>query len=214
MHPGTYTVHFLGKILTQGSWDNNEEYTVTMKDQYGRVLAETTMNGQGREVHDVRLSADYNPAFNGDVTVRISNNLDEDVNNEAIGWSELRFGYEYDPTVTEREENPFASSPADYDYDHSDPTSLWENDCDATSKTCSGLEYWGGKGECGTGNTFHRTFEARKMHPATNKLRFVGKIWTVDSWDGETFTIEIVDEDGDVLGEKTLTGNNFQELGA
>jgi len=32
----------------------------------------------------------------------------------------------------------------------SDPSSLWENNCGATKKTCSGgIEYYGGQGECG-----------------------------------------------------------------
>jgi hypothetical protein len=39
-----------------------------------------------------------------------------------------------------------------------------------------------------------------------------GKIWTIDSWDGEQFTIKITDAQGNVMDEATFTGNNFQNL--
>jgi hypothetical protein len=37
-------------------------------------------------------------------------------------------------------------------------------------------------------------------------------IWTIDSWDGETFTIEMKDENGNVMDSKQLQGSNFGNL--
>jgi hypothetical protein len=119
----------------------------------------------------------------------------------------LRFGYDHDPEVTEGE-TPVLTSPADYDCDVSDPTSLWLNDCDATKKTCAGFDYWGGHNECGKDNKFYRTFSQENMHPGTNKVVFTGTIWSIDSWDNEELIITMVDEDGDVMAEKSITVSN------
>jgi hypothetical protein len=112
-----------------------------------------------------------------------------------------------DDEVTEREEPTEmpTRSPADYDHGVSEPTKLWENNCDADKRECAGLNYYGGAGQCGKDNMFHRTFYQDEMHPGTNKITFKGKIWTIDSWDGETFTIEMVDEDGDVMATKEVS---------
>jgi hypothetical protein len=50
------------------------------------------------------------------------------------------------------------------------------------------------------------------MHPGTNKLIFTGKIWTIDSWDGETFTVEMRDTNGNILDTQQFQGNNFASL--
>jgi hypothetical protein len=50
------------------------------------------------------------------------------------------------------------------------------------------------------------------MHPETNRVSFSGKIWTIDSWDGEQFTVAMTDADGNVLDSKSFTGNNFSNL--
>jgi len=50
------------------------------------------------------------------------------------------------------------------------------------------------------------------MHPGTNKLIFTGKIWTIDSWDGETFKVFMQDANGNVLDTQQFQGNNFAQL--
>jgi hypothetical protein len=50
------------------------------------------------------------------------------------------------------------------------------------------------------------------MHPGTNKLNFKGMIWTIDSWDGETFTVEMKDQHDNVLDTQQFQGNNFANL--
>ena len=40
------------------------------------------------------------------------------------------------------------------------------------------------------------------MHPDANGVTFSGKIWTIDSWDGETFTVEMKDQNDNVLDSK------------
>ena len=71
--------------------------------------------------------------------------------------------------------------------------------------------YFGGYNRCGKGSRVWRTFEG--FHQQTNKVMFSGRIWTIDSWDSETFTVKIMNEAGGVLAEKTWTGNNFQKKG-
>jgi hypothetical protein len=41
---------------------------------------------------------------------------------------------------------------------------------------------------------------------------FSGKIWTIDSWDGEQFFVRMTDQHGNVMDEKVLQGNNFANL--
>jgi hypothetical protein len=43
-------------------------------------------------------------------------------------------------------------------------------------------------------------------------VTFTGKIWTIDSWDGETFTVEMTNAAGAVMASETFTGNNFAGL--
>jgi hypothetical protein len=46
----------------------------------------------------VRVEIDYHPEM-GDITVIIANNLDQDSTDESIGFGDLTFEYDYDPTV-------------------------------------------------------------------------------------------------------------------
>jgi hypothetical protein len=208
MCESTEHIHFTGTIHTMGSWDAENSFTVSMVDQYQRVLDTKTFNANEDGEQFVHLHSVYSPSFNGDVTVRITNNLDQAVNEESIGYSNLRFGFEYDPEETESEPEAPAEfpsrSPGDYDWDKSDPTSLWSNNCEATKRECAGFNYYGGAGQCGKDHRFFRTFNQDKMHPGTNKVIFKAKIWTIDSWDNEEITIKMVDEDGDVMAEKVI----------
>jgi hypothetical protein len=61
----------------------------------------------------------------------------------------MRFTYDF-----EDGRNP---NMIDVDEDVENPSQLWENDCGATQKTCGGMQYFGGKNECGEGHTIHRT---------------------------------------------------------
>jgi hypothetical protein len=61
----------------------------------------------------------------------------------------MNFKFEFDDGSFEYP----TSSPAQYD-DIDNPTSLWENDCGATQKECSGFKYYGGHNECANGNSF------------------------------------------------------------
>jgi hypothetical protein len=70
----------------------------------------------------------------------------------------MHFEYDFDPSVEWLPDFP-TISPGDYDRDHTNPTSLWTNDCGASRKSCNGNFYYGGHNECGQGNTIHRTFE-------------------------------------------------------
>ena len=50
------------------------------------------------------------------------------------------------------------------------------------------------------------------MHPNANKLHFTGMIWTIDSWDGETFTVEMRDQNNNVMATQDFQGNNFANM--
>jgi hypothetical protein len=121
----------------------------------------------------------------------------------------MKFTYSFDPN----QENLMPTvSPAKYDVGFHNPTELWENDCGATEKTCQGHTYFGGYNECAQGHSFWRKFEASRIHPETNRLVLTGKIWTIDSWDGETFTITMTAADGSEIATKSWQGNNFANL--
>jgi hypothetical protein len=108
----------------------------------------------------------------------------------------MKFTYGYEPVPEGTVVMPTVS-PAKYDIGVHDPTALWENDCEATEKTCQGHQYFGGYNECAAGHSFWRNFESSRIHPEANRLVLTGKIWTIDSWDGESFTIEMVTENGE-----------------
>jgi hypothetical protein len=75
------------------------------------------------------------------------------------------------------------------------------------------MQYWGGYGQCGKGNTIWREFARPAQHPGTNSIIFKGKIWTMDSWDNENFTVQLLNANGQVMAERTQRGNNFERLG-
>jgi len=162
MPPGTNHIYFTGVIHTEGTWEDHNAVTIEMRDQYQRLLDMKVYHANEEGQQNVFLDSEYSPEFNGDVTVRIMNNLDQDVNDESIGYSDLSFGYEFDPEITDcYEPEGFPTrSPADYDYDKSTPTALWDNNCDATKRQCNGFDYYGGAGECGNGHHFTRVFSA------------------------------------------------------
>jgi hypothetical protein len=125
----------------------------------------------------------------GDVTVRVTTTLDQGAGDESIGYGQMNFQYQFDDgTPREWPE----TSPAVYDPSEN-PTANWQNDCGATQKQCSGFPYYGGHGECAQGHEFWRTYLKSEMRPETNKLVFTGRIWTIDSWDGEQFTVTMMD---------------------
>jgi hypothetical protein len=117
--------------------------------------------------------------------------------------------YEYDKSV-EWIQYP-TETPANYDSGVENPTGLWSNDCGATQKECSGFPYYGGHNECANGNRIWRTFYANQMHPEANGVSFSGKIWTIDSWDGEFFTVEMKDQNDNVLDSKQFQAWHSQQ---
>jgi hypothetical protein len=138
----------------------------------------------------------------GDITVRLTNTLDQDANDESIGYGDMHLEYDYNGEIPEMIIDDVAvieTSPADYDAGIEDPSGLWDNNCGATKKSCVGFDYYGGFNQCAHGHEFWRIFYQDEMHPGTNKLIFTGKIWTIDSWDGETFKVEMRDAQGNVL---------------
>jgi hypothetical protein len=69
----------------------------------------------------------------------------------------------------------------------------WENNCPAWSKRdCKGYEYYGGRDQCAQGHEIWRVIDMTREHPGANKIHFRGKIWTVDSWDGETARVQMI----------------------
>jgi hypothetical protein len=141
----------------------------------------------------------------GDVTIRVTNTLDQGAGDESIGYGKMKLEYEFGgfdfvlPT----------ESPVNVDEGVTNPTSLWQNDCGATEKTCSGFDYYGGTNECGQGDQIWRTFG--NFHPGANRVTFKGKIWTIDSWDNEFFTVQILDQAGNVMATEDYQGNNFNQ---
>jgi hypothetical protein len=76
----------------------------------------------------VSIQADYNRETNGDVTITVSNTLDQGAGDESIGYGNMEFEYEFD-------DGSFAyptRSPGDYDHGNDNPTGEWQNDCGAT----------------------------------------------------------------------------------
>jgi hypothetical protein len=201
MHPQTTGLVFTGRIWTIDSWDG-ETFTVEMKDQNGNVmdsfstqgnnfaqLGDQTLNcgnsvgGWSDGVFEVSLRSDYDKSM-GDVTIEVTNALDQGAGDESIGYGDMRLNYEFD------DGRPKPAT-ANIDEGVTDPSELWENNCGASVKTCQGHRYYGGHNECAQGHSFWRVFRKADMHAGVNRLNFNGKIWTIDSWDGEHFTVEM-----------------------
>jgi hypothetical protein len=141
----------------------------------------------------------------------VTNTLDQGAGDESIGYGDMNFEYDFDPTVEWIPQFP-EISPANYDTGVSNPDSLWETDCAATKKACGNRFYYGGYNECGRGNRVWRTFEKSQMRPDTNKVVFEGHVFCIDSWDGETFTVAMKDQNGNVMATQQRNGNNFQDF--
>ena len=121
----------------------------------------------------------------------------------------MNFEYEADPNA----EQPITLHTGNYDEGEEDPSSLWTYKCNgdtASRKTCQGYHYYGGHNECAANHRARRTFDASRFHPGTRAIRFTGRIWTIDSWDGETFTVKLLDQNNNVIKEKSFVGNNFE----
>jgi hypothetical protein len=110
--PGCTEVRFTGRIWTIDSWDG-ETFTVEMTDRHGNVLdtatyqgnnfakladetvkCPNTVGGWDDGFFNVALSSSYNPHM-GDITVRLTNTLDQDANDESIGYGDMHFEYDY-----------------------------------------------------------------------------------------------------------------------
>ena len=71
----------------------------------------------------------------------------------------------------------------------------WQNNCQSWSKReCSGLEYYGGRDQCAQGHSIWREVDMSRQHPGANKIHLRGKIWTIDSWDGETARVQMLNQ--------------------
>jgi hypothetical protein len=216
-HPGAVRIMFTGKIWTIDSWDG-EQFSVTMTDDAGNVMDSKTLNGNNFAnladqtvqcegsvggwqdgYFEISLSGSYQSHM-GDVTIKVTNALDQGAGDESIGYGDMKVEYEYDTSV------PWIRlptvSPANYDHGVENPTGLWSNDCSATHKVCGGFPYYGGFNECAQGHSFWRTFYRDQMRPDANRVTLSGKVWTIDSWDGETFTVEMTDQHGTVMDSK------------
>jgi hypothetical protein len=66
----------------------------------------------------------------GDVTVRVTNTLDQGAGDESIGYGDMNFEYEFGEGRT--------TDINDVDEGVENPSALWQNNCGATEKTCSG----------------------------------------------------------------------------
>ena len=95
------------------------------------VSCSDSVGGWADGYYNVELSADYSQDRDGDVTVRITNTLDQGTGDESIGYGDMYFEYEFDNGETQFDDT---NNPGNYDYDQSNPTELWENDCGATLK--------------------------------------------------------------------------------
>jgi hypothetical protein len=224
MHPGTHKVTFTGRIWTIDSWDG-ETFTVEMKNSHGTVMDSVQVRGNNFEgvadvtlscdgsvggwqdgYFDVMLTSDYNQDM-GDVTVRVTTTLDQGAGDESIGYGNMQFNYDFDPSI------PWVQpSSNDFDDGVDNPMSLWQSNCGATEQTCQGHTYIGGFNQCAQGHSFWREFPTDGFHPGAEFVRLTGRVWTIDSWDGETFTVEMK-AGSMVLDTVTIQGNNFASLG-
>jgi hypothetical protein len=64
----------------------------------------------------------------GDVTVRVSNTLNQGATDESIGYGDMEFVYEF----SEGRETDIMN----VDEGVENPTELWQNNCGATERTC------------------------------------------------------------------------------
>jgi hypothetical protein len=148
--------------------------------------------------YEVQLSSDYDQSM-GRVTIRITNTLDQGAGDESMGVGDLRVTYDYDPNVDWNP--PQVMNP---DEDAVNPMDNWQNNCGATESECGGYRYIGGFNECAQGHSFWRTIARRDIHPGANRFVVTGKVWTIDSWDGEQVTVRMTNQHGDEMASTTF----------
>ena len=51
------------------------------------------------------------------------------------------------------------------------------------------------------------------MHPAATCIKLTGKVWTIDSWDNEAFTVTLYDQTGRTLATVTHTDQHSNRRG-
>ena len=68
--------------------------------------------------------------------------------------------------------------------------------------------YYGGKNECGGGHLMWREFD---VSPSTQRVEFSARVFTVESWDGESFTMKLIDGTGTVRDERTQSARHNHE---
>jgi hypothetical protein len=211
MHPGTYKVTLTGRVWTIDSWDG-ETFTVEMKNTQGTVIdsvqvrgnnfegvADETMSCEGTVggwqdgFFNIRLTSDYTPSM-GSIEIRVTSTLDQGASDESIGIGDMEFHYDFDPSI-----EWVQPTSADVDEGVENPMELWQNNCGATEKSCQGHQYFGGHNECANGHNFWRTFTKSDFHAGVESVHLTGKVFTIDSWDGETFTVEMKDGSGNVI---------------
>jgi hypothetical protein len=97
--------------------------TVTIQGNNFASLGDQTMNCGGSQGHwtdgvfEVSLRSNYDTSM-GDVTIRVTNTLDQGANDESIGYGDMRLNYEF---------NDGRPTPATTNIDDgvSDPSGLW-----------------------------------------------------------------------------------------
>jgi hypothetical protein len=126
----------------------------------------------------------------------VTNTLDQNAADESIGYGDMNFEYDFDNTV-----EWLRPVIVDIDDEIEDPTGLWENNCDDwTERECQGNYYWGGKQQCGKDHSVWRDVDMSR-YSGVQSVNFKGKFWAVDSWDGERATVQMIDQNGNVLDE-------------
>jgi len=176
-----------------------------MKDAHGTVLGTVTKQGNnfaslGDETlsceesvggwqdgyFNIRLESAYDVS-QGDIEVRITNTLDQGAGDESIGFGEMRLVYKFDPNV---EWVPALVGDYDDDEGNENPITEWQNNCGASQKTCQGEEYIGGHNQCAQGHQFWRVYHLiQPQYAGVTSFTVEGRVWTIDSWDGEQFTV-------------------------
>jgi hypothetical protein len=151
MHPGADKVRIEGRIWTIDSWDG-ETFTVDIRDQEGNSLGSETWTGNNFASNgdwtgqcsdsvggwqdgyfNIDVSATLDQTVT-EVTVWVTNTLDQGAGDESIAYGDMRFTYEFTDGGEEPEPEWPATSPGNYDFDVEKPTGLWMNDCSATEK--------------------------------------------------------------------------------
>jgi hypothetical protein len=72
-----------------------------------------------------------------------------------------------------------------------------------TEKRCGGMTYYGGSNQCGRGSKFTTVIPMSRFEQAS-EVKFKAHIWAVGTWDAEKVFVKFKDQDGNVIGEKTV----------